>query len=151
MKRLFLFIALVFSMLNVACDKNNEGDIQVKITSESEVILGMYGKDVTITYDILGIEDVEANVTLSDNSWLRVKEHESGSLIISVADNETGGSRMAAVTLSYESSSATVVISQSAEATKPIITSLSGDEMEIERAGKKVSINYSLENTNPVD
>ena len=151
MKRLFLFIALVFSMLNVACDKNNEGDIQVKITSESEVTLGMYGKDVTITYDIHGIEDVEANVTLSDNSWLRVKEHESGSLIISVADNETGGSRMAAVTLSYESSSATVVISQSAEATKPIITSLSGDEMEIERAGRKVSINYSLENTNPVD
>ena len=42
-------------MLNVACDKNNEGDIQVKITSESEVTLGMYGKDVTITYDILGI------------------------------------------------------------------------------------------------
>ena len=151
MKRLFLIIALAFSMLNVACDKNNESDFEVKITSNSEITLGMYGSDVTIQYDILGIEDECASVTLSDESWLRVKKHESGTLTITVADNETGGSRMAAVMLSYKNSSATAVISQSGEPMTPIITSLSGEEMEIGRAGCKVRIDYSLENKNPID
>lgn len=122
MKRLFLFIALCFSMLTVACDKQGGDDIKVAITSESVVDLGMYGEDVTIHYDILGIEDVEADVTISDETWLRVKEHESGSLVLTVADNETGSSRMAAVRLSYGGSSATAIINQSGDALAPEIT-----------------------------
>ncbi len=152
MKRLFLFIALCFSMLTVACEKQNNGDdFKVVITSESEVEVGKYAEDITIHYDIHGIEDVEAEVTLSDDSWLRIKEHESGSLVISVAQNDTGAGRMAAVTLSYGGSIATATINQSAQATDPIITSLSGEEIEIQRMGAKVHIEYSLENANPDD
>lgn len=151
MKRYFLFIATVLFLFIAGCDKGSKGDVQVKITSESEVVLGVYGTDVTIHYDILGVEDVKANVNISDETWLRVKEHESGSLVITVADNESGGSRMAAVTLSYGGSSASAVINQSAEPLTPIISSLSGDEIVTERVGSIVSINYSIENSNPVD
>lgn len=151
MKRFFLFIAVVFSFLGVACEKNNEGDFQVVITSSSEVKVGKYAEDVTIHYDIHGIEDVNAEVSLSDDSWLRVKEHESGSLVISVAQNDTGAGRMAAVTLSYGGSVATATINQSAQSSDPIITSLSGEEIEVQRMGTKVLIEYSLENTNPED
>ena len=94
MKRYFLFIATVLFLFIAGCDKGSKGDVQVKITSESEVVVGVYGTDVTIHYDILGVEDVKANVNTSDEAWLRVKEHESGSLVITVADNESGGSRM---------------------------------------------------------
>lgn len=152
MKRLSLFIVMVIAMLNIACEKQNNGDdFKVVITSESEVKVGKYAEDITIHYDIHGIEDVEAEATLSDDSWLRIKEHESGSLVISVAQNDTGAGRMAAVTLSYGGSIATATINQSAQATEPIITSLSGEEIEIQRMGAKVHIEYSLENANPDD
>lgn len=151
MKRLFLFIAVVFSALCVSCEQTNDSDYIVVITSETEIKLGKYGEDITISYDIKGIDDVEANVSLSDDSWLRIKEHGAGSLTLTVAENETGGSRMAAVTLSYNTSSANVIINQSAEAKTPVIESLSGNELELERMGKKVNIEYSLKNTNPDD
>jgi hypothetical protein len=138
-------------MLNVACDKQGGDDIKVVITSESVVDLGMYGEDVTIHYDILGIEDVAADVTISDETWLRVKEHESGSLVLTVADNETGSGRMAAVTLSYGGSSATAIINQSGDALAPEITSLSGEEITLERMGTRLQIEYKLENSNPTD
>ena len=152
MKRLSLFIVMVIAMLNIACEKHNNGDdFKVVITSESEVKVGKYAEDVTIHYDIHGIEDVKAEVSFSDDSWLRVKEHESDSLVISVAQNDTGAGRMAAVTLSYGGSAATVTINQSAQSSDPIITSLSGEEIEVQRMGTKVLIEYSLENTNPED
>lgn len=139
-------------MLATACDSgSNDSNIKVVINTPTEVSLGMYGEEVTIDYNILGIEDVLASVTLSDESWLRIKEHSGRSVVITVADNESGASRMAAVTLSYGNSSATTIINQSGEAKAPIITSLSGEEMEIERAGSKVEIKYSLEFKNSTD
>lgn len=151
MKRIFIFVLLVVSMLGVACnDKDNE--IKVVITSASEVQLGMYGEDITITYSITGAtSDAVADVVLSDKSWLRVKEHTTGTVVVSVDNNETGGSRMAAVTLSYGGSLATMVVNQSSETTAPTITSLSGDEMTVGRVGTMVYIEYELKNTNPVD
>lgn len=151
MKRLFLIIVSVVAMFNVACDKQSGDDYKVVISSDAEIKVGMYSEDVTIHYDILGIEDVNADVALSDDSWLRVSKHESGTLVITVADNETGASRMAAVTLSYGGSSASAIISQSGEATMPIITSKSGEEMTIERCGTKVRIEYQLQYPNPTD
>lgn len=151
MKHFMMFVLLVMGLSFVACDNNDEGDFKVVISSDTNVELGMYADEVTISYEIQGICDECANVSFSDDSWLRVKEHEPYSLTISVADNETGAGRMAAVTLSYGGSSATVVINQSGEATKPIITSLSGEEIAIERMGTKVYIEYTLENTNDRD
>ena len=150
MRKFFIFIAVIFSLLTISCD-SNDVNFKVIITSNTNVEIGKYAEDVTIMYDIQGIEDECADVAISDESWLRIKSHESDSLVISVADNETGAGRMAAVTLSYGGSSGTVVINQSGEATQPIITSLSGEEIEIQRMGTKVRIEYALENTNPVD
>ena len=47
---------------------------------------------------------------------------------------------MAALTLSYGASKATAIISQSSEALAPVITSLSGEEIALERMGKRVEI-----------
>ena len=151
MKRIFIFVLLVVSMLAVACG-DKESEIKVVITSASEVQLGMYGEDVTITYNIKGAQSgAIADVALSDKSWVRVKEHTAGTLVVGVADNDNGGSRMAAVTLSYGGSLATMIINQSSETVAPTIVSLSGEEINIGRAGTKVQVEYELENTNLVD
>ena len=146
-----MFALLVVGALFTACDKSNGGDAQVVITSEGEIKVGKYATDVTIHYDIVGVEDVMAEVVLSEEEWLRVKQHESCALVITVADNDTDGSRMAAVTLAYGASKATAIISQSSEALAPVITSLSGEEIALERMGKRVEIGYTLENENPTD
>ena len=151
MKRIFIFVLFVVSMLGVACN-NKDSEIRVVITSANEVQLGLYGEEITITYSIKGAgSSALADITLSDKSWLRVKEHNAGVVVVSVDNNEQGGSRMAAVTLSYGSSLATVVINQSSDRVAPEIRSLSGEEINISRAGTRVQIEYQLENSNPVD
>ena len=151
MRHFMMFALLVVGALFTACDKSNGGDAQVVITSEGEIKVGKYATDVTIHYDILGVEDAMAEVSLSEEGWLRVTRHESGSVVISVLENETNGARMAAVTLTYGASKASAVISQSADALAPVITSLSGEEIALERMGKRVEIGYALENENPTD
>ena len=151
MRHFMMFALLVVGALFTACDKSNGGDAKVVITSEGEIKVGKYATDVTIHYDIVGVEDAVAEVVLSEEEWLRVKQHESGALVITVAENDTNGSRMAAVTLSYGASKATAIISQSSEALAPVITSLSGEEIALERMGKRVEIGYALENENPTD
>lgn len=146
-----MFMLLAMGIIAVACEGQKESDFKVVITSSTEVRVGKFAEDVVIHYDILGVEDVCAEVNISNADWLRVSKHESDSLVISVADNETGAERMAAVTLSYEGSTATVVISQSAEATEPVLESLSGSEITLERMGTVLNIEYRLENRNPVD
>ena len=146
-----IYALLVMSALFVACDKSNEGDLKVVITSESEIKVGKYATDVTIRYDILGITDVKADVKFSQEGWLRVKSEEVGAVVISVAENETDSSRMAAITLSYGTSQASVIVSQSGDALSPVLTSLSGEEITLERMGKRVEIGYMLENENPTD
>ena len=106
-----MFMLLAMGIIAVACEGQKESDFKVVITSSTEVRVGKFAEDVVIHYDILGIEDVCAEVKISNADWLRVSKHESDSLVVSVADNETGAERMAAVTLSYEGSTATVVIS----------------------------------------
>jgi hypothetical protein len=151
MRRFLMFMLLAMGIIAVACEGQKESDFKVVIKSSTEVRVGKFAEDVVIHYDILGIEDVCAEVNISNANWLRVSKHESDSLVISVADNETGAERMAAVTLSYEGSTATVVISQSAEATEPVLESLSGSEITLERMGTVLNIEYRLENRNPVD
>ena len=151
MRHFMMFALLVVGALFTACDKSNGGDAKVVITSEGEIKVGKYATDVTVQYDIVGVEDAVAEVVLSEEEWLRVKQHESGALVITVAENDTDGSRMAAVTLAYGASKATAIISQSSEALAPVITSLSGEEIALERMGKRVEIGYTLENENPTD
>lgn len=152
MKRFFLFVFAIVSMSLISCGGDGDGaKFKMVLETESEVALDMFGKDVNIGYKIIGAEGSVADVKFSDPSWVRVMEHSSGQLKLRVSDNLTGGSRMVAVTLSYGGSSASVIINQLGEAYVPIITSKSGDKIELERAGSKVRIEYQLENINDKD
>lgn len=144
-----MFALIVMGVVLVACEGKESAKPAITITSEAEVRVGKYSEEVTIEYAISGVKGARAEVSFSDDAWLRVKELGVGSVVVNVADNESGSDRMAAVTLSYEGSSATMVISQSADAQMPVLTSLSGEEITIERMGTKVRIEYSLENKNP--
>ena len=150
-KLLTLMVALV-GLLFVACETKSSsasGDVIV-ITTPTTVEIGRYAGDFTVQYDIRGVEDVTAEVSLSSD-WMRVSNHTPGSFKVLFEENTTGGTRQAAVTLSYGSNKATIVVTQSSEAVTPILTLKSEENVEIDRAGQKVVIKYSLENSNPVD
>lgn len=151
MRRFLLFAAAIVGLVFASCEGSEHiGKGEIVVTSESMVEIGRYSGEFTINYDIKGVTDVEANVSIS-SEWLRIAEHKSGKIEIMYEENTTGGSRQAAVMLSYNGSTATVVVSQSSEAATPTIT-LDGEEtISIDRAGQKVEIKYTLENSNPVD
>ena len=58
---------------------------------------------------------------------------------------------MAAVTLAVGSERATVVVNQLGVAEEPTITLTTGDNIDVKRTGCKVKIEYTIENSNPVD
>lgn len=151
MRRLLTLTVAICGILLAACDNENgvkKGEIY--ITSETNVEIGLYAGEFVIDYEIKGYEDVDATITTT-SEWLRVKQNRGGKATIQYETNETGGMRQAAVMLSHEGNTATVVVSQSNEAATPIITLKSEENVEIDRCGQKVVISYSLENTNPVD
>lgn len=151
MRRFLLFAAAIVGLVFASCEGSEHiGKGEIVITSESMVEIGRYSGEFTINYDIKGVTDVEANVSIT-SEWLRIAEHKSGEIEMMYEENTTGGSRQAAVMLSYDGSTATIVVSQSSEAATPTIT-LDGEEIiSIDRAGQKVEIKYTLENSNPVD
>lgn len=151
MRRFLLFAAAIVGLVFASCEGSEHiGKGEIVITSESMVEIGRYSGEFTINYDIKGVTDVEANVSIT-SEWLRIAEHKSGKIEMMYEENTTGGSRQAAVMLSYDGSTATIVVSQSSEAATPTIT-LDGEEtISIDRAGQKVEIKYTLENSNPVD
>ncbi|MBR5133720.1 MAG: BACON domain-containing protein, partial [Alistipes sp.] len=151
MRRLLLFTAAIVGLVFASCEteggfKNGE----IVILSETNLEIGLYAGEFTIDYDIKGITDVDATITLTSD-WLRVKENKGGKATIQYEENTSGGTRQAAVMLSYEGSRATIVVTQSSEATAPILTLVGEETIELDRAGQKVVISYKLENTNPVD
>ena len=151
MRKLFTLMVAICGLLLAACETENgikRGEIF--ITSETNVEVGLYEGEFAIDYAIKGYEDVDASITATSD-WLRVKNNRGGKATIQYETNNSGGTRQAAVMLSFEGSNATVVVSQSSEAVTPIITLKSEENVEIDRCGQKVVISYSLENTNPVD
>ena len=149
-KLLTLMFALV-GLLFAACETENgikKGEII--ITSGTNVEIGLYPGEFVIDYDIKGITDVDATITTS-SEWLRVKSNAGRKAIIQYEENTSGGTRQAAIMLSYEGSMATVVVSQSCEAVTPILTLVGDDNISIDRSGQKVVVSYNLENSNPVD
>ena len=151
MRRFLLFAAAIVGLVFASCEGSEHiGKGEIEITSESVVEIGRYNGEFTINYEIKGVTDVEANVSLTSD-WLRVANHKSGTIKVAYESNETGGTRQAAVMLSYDGSTATVVVSQSSEAATPIITLVGEDTISIDRSGQKVEIKYTIENSNPVD
>ncbi|MBQ5829421.1 MAG: BACON domain-containing protein, partial [Alistipes sp.] len=147
MKKLFTLVVALIALLAVACENNKpENGGAISITSSTEVTIGKYATEFEISYKA----DTEAEVTLTAE-WLRVRHHDEGTVTIQVEDNETGGTRMAAVTLAVGSERATVVVNQLGVAEEPTITLTTGDTIDIKRTGCKVKIEYTIENSNPVD
>ena len=151
MKKFLTFMVALVGLLLAACETENgikQGEIV--ITSETNVEIGLYAGEFVIEYDIKGITDVDATVTTTA-SWLRIANNHGGKATIQYEDNTSGGVRQAAIMLSYEGAKATVVVSQSCEATDPILTLVGDANISIDRCGQKVVINYTLENRNPKD
>lgn len=147
MKKLFTLVVALIALLAVACENNKpENGGAISITSSTEVTIGKYATEFEISYKA----DTEAEVTLTAE-WLRVRHHEEGTVTIQVEDNETGGTRMAAITLSNGDSRASVVVNQLGEALAATLVITNGESIDIERAGCKVVIEYTLENSNPED
>ena len=147
MKKLFTLVVALVALLSVACENGSkESGGAISITSSTEVTIGKYATEFEISYKA----DSEAEVTLTAE-WLRVRHHEEGTVTIQVEDNETGGTRMAAVTLAVGSELATVVVNQLGVAEEPTITLTTGDTIDVKRTGCKVKIDYTIENSNPVD
>ena len=141
---------LILGIALTSCEKEggNKGGGAITITTPTNVEVGRYADSLTICYDIAGDAIAEVSIT---SPWLRVGGHTSGELTLQYEENTTGGTRQAAVMLSYNGTTATVVVSQSSEATTPILTLVGEDSINIERAGQKVIIDYTLENMNSVD
>ena len=151
MRKLFTLMVAICGLLLAACETENgikKGEIF--ITSETNIEVGLYAGEFVIDYAVKGYEDVDATITTT-SEWLRVKENRLGKATIQYEENTSGGMRQAAVMLSYEGSTATVVVSQSNDAVTPILTLKSEENVAIDRCGQMVVISYSLENANPVD
>ena len=155
MKRLLtIMFALVGLLAFVGCEGEENVGGDLKITSETEVTVGKYATEFEINYTA----DSEAEVTLS-SEWLRVRKHDTGisdgatkgKIFVQVEENETGGTRMAAVTLAVGAERATVVVNQLGTAEEATITITSGQTIDIKRTGCKAIIEYTLEGKNPDD
>ena len=155
MKRLTLLLCAVIALLGVACESGNEGGKgSLAITSPTEVTIGKYATEFMIDYTA----NTEASVTLS-SEWLRIHKHESatvdgtikGKIFVQVEDNDTGGTRMAAVTLAVGTERATVVVNQLGVAEEATITITSGQTIDVNRAGCKAIVEYTLTGKNPDD
>ena len=136
MKKLLTLTIAFVGLLFAACETENgitKGEII--INSETNIEIGLYAGEFVIDYDIKGITDVDATITTTSD-WLRVKENKGGKAKIEYEENTSGGSRQAAVMLSYEGAKATVVVSQSSEAVTPILTLVGEDTINLDRAGR---------------
>lgn len=155
MKRLFtIMFALAGLFAFVGCESEEGVGGGLTITSPTEVTIGKYATEFIIDYTA----DAEAEVTLS-SEWLRVHKHDTGivdgmvkgKITVQTEDNNTGGTRMAAVTLSVGTQRTTVVVNQLGVAEEATITITSGDTIDVKRAGSKAVIEYTLVGKNPVD
>ena len=151
MKKLLSLTVALIALIFSACENSEiNGNNAIVVTSPTNVEIGLYGGEFIIEYTIKGVDDVDASITPTSD-WLRVMENKGGKATVMYTTNDTGGIRQAAITLSYGASKATVVVTQSNEATTPILTLTSDENVNIDRCGQKVVISYTLENSNPED
>jgi hypothetical protein len=147
MQKFVILTTLLISLIASSCDIENGtlSDV-ITITSSSQVEIGRYSGEFTISY----IANTTPEFSFSSD-WLRIKSNNNGLATILYETNQTGGIRQAAVVLSNKSSKATVVVTQSNENVTPTITLIDESDIELDRCGQLVEINYTIENTNPED
>ena len=76
MKYVYRLIVLLCTFIVVACDTAGNNNATLVVTSATDVNLGMYGDNITITYKISGDSEAIAKVDISA-SWLSIVEHNS--------------------------------------------------------------------------
>lgn len=149
MNRLTMILVAIAAMLGVACEGgDNGGKSALAITTPTDVTVGVYGDEFVVEYTTSDNGQAEVSNTAD---WLRVGGHEAGSFTVTVAENETGGTRMAAISLTYGGERATVVVTQLSEALEATLTITSAETIDIARMGTTVIVDYTLEGRNPVD
>ena len=149
MNRFTLLLVAIVAMFGVACESgNNGGNAAITITTPTEVTVGKYAEEFAVEYTTTDNGMAEVRNTAE---WLRISNHQAGSFTVEVANNETEGTRMAAITLSYGEERATLVVTQLNEAMEATLTITSPETIEIARMGTKVTVDYTLEGRNPVD
>lgn len=131
-------------------DGNSNTDNTAKsftITSGNEMNVSMMGGMKSITYTTTGdvtLDDIEIKLSAQ---WLKIFEAKSvGEIVISAETNETGGTRMAAVTLTLGTQVETIVINQSGTPDEAVISPTTPTEISIDRVGQSIAIGYTLEN-----
>lgn len=147
MKRLLIILSIILMGGFVACNDNSLEAGKIVITSGAESRVGMVGGRVVITYTTKGDvspEDIEVTTT---SEWLKVFDAKRlGEVVLMAAENQTGGTRMAAVTITTNTQVVTVVVNQSGTPEPPKVTLTSSPELSIDRAGQVVEITYEIEN-----
>lgn len=149
MRRLLLSAAFILMLMFAACENGDNSGSKIVITSPVEMNIGMYGGRATITYTTVGDvspEDIDVTHT---GEWLRIVSSKAlGEVVIDTEVNETGGTRMGAVTIVFGSQRETIVINQSGTPEEPVITLTSASEIELDRAGQPIEITYTIKNKN---
>lgn len=150
MRRFLLLTIPLLGLLLTACEVESSNKGEITVISPLNVEVGLHAGEFIIEYKIYGYDDVAANISTTAD-WLRIKEDRGGNAIVQHETNDTGGIRQAAILLSYEASKATIVVTQSNEASAPILTLIGDKDINIDRCGQQVVISYALENSNQND
>lgn len=148
--RRIVFLLSIFLMCAVAaCEDSSMGSGKVIITSGNELNISMNGGRATITYTTKGdVSPDDIDVTITEE-WLKIADAKHlGEVVVSAEANETGGTRMAAVSIAVGSQVTTVIVNQSGTPDLSTITPTSATEVELERVGQPVVVTYELNNKN---
>lgn len=151
MRHLIYIVALALATTFAACESNTTDDntnnvASITLTSNHEINISMSGGAATITYTTTGDVAPEALDITTTATWLEVTDATTlGEIIVEAATNPTGGTRMAAVTITFNEQVETVIINQSGTPDEAVITPTSPATVDIDAAGQSVAITYTLQ------
>ena len=147
MQKFATLIIALLSLITLACEsKDGTPADGLTITSSTNIEVGRYAGEFTISY----IADTLPEISTTAG-WLNVKSNENGKATIIYDTNPTEGIRQAAIVLSTKARKATVVVTQSNQSATPTISLIGEANIELDRCGQLVDIEYTIENRNPID
>ena len=147
MQKFATLIIALLSLITLACEsKDGTPADGLTITSSTNIEVGRYAGEFTISY----IADTLPEISTTAG-WLNVKSNENGKATIIYDTNPTEGIRQAAIVLSTKARKATVVVTQSNQSATPTISLIGESNIELDRCGQLVDIEYTIENRNPID
>lgn len=150
MRRIAYLLSAILMCVMASCEDSSMTAGKIVITSGNELNISMNGGRATITYTTKGDVSPEDIAITTTDQWLKIVDAKRlGEVVVSAEANTTGGTRMAAVSITVGSQVSTVVINQSGTPDEPEITPTSSTAIDLGRAGQPVVITYELENKAP--